>query len=304
MFKDYYKKAWDSVEPRKDLMAQILNDAENRNKNIVAFPKKQRKNIFKYTASVAAAFVICAATVLYPQLEKTHNDYTDTLNKAANVENIQKVEISEQSTDIGDNSENANVGIVTSDIGANNSVSENPKINKSVNPVAKSEKSEKSDLKTDTPVVKSEAKTEAISYAGSAESIDELPKTDSTHDAASIANVQTEPDTAAELPASYSLTPDESEKTTTAYSGAKSAPSQNDKFEFATEAAENIIFTPTEKSALTKAEALELAASVVDEYDETHIFCDDTNSIWRVDFVLNHEVVKTVYVTFDGEIGC
>lgn len=74
MFKDSYKRAFDSISPRENLLDEILNS------------KAKKPPVFKrvsvYAASIAALFVLTSVFAVYPSIVKNHikNTAADTVS--------------------------------------------------------------------------------------------------------------------------------------------------------------------------------------------------------------------------------
>ena len=82
MFKKFYKSAFDSIEPPKDLLNELLYRAENRaeNERVVYESKTKKakviklKSVYKYSACIAAALVAALLVTAIPLLKISDND--------------------------------------------------------------------------------------------------------------------------------------------------------------------------------------------------------------------------------------
>lgn len=318
MFKDTYKKAMDNFSPREGLLEEIFKKAESgeiAKTTVKALPK--RKKIFRYAASVAAAIVICVGAVAYPVVYETFNDYE---NKSANVSNEKRNENSLQAG--SENIENIKEQTrekTAEDIGeTNKTAGQKSEAQASAKQANKAET--KDDVKEVLPKKESFGKEniktdEQVSYKDkSAEQ-----STDKTSETAKDSEEKNLPQQEENINTQSFLAADNMREKG-ADSNDASAGAQvikraaNDsicaEFDYNQDIknCEDIVFTNKKNNsgagAKTEYDALCAAKKeYVQSYEYTNIYCDYTNEVWRVDFVLKSgKTAARVYVAFDGEV--
>ncbi len=317
MFKDTYKKAMDNFSPREGLLEEIFKKAESgetARTTVKALPK--RKKVFRYAASVAAAIVICVGAVAYPVVYETFNDYENKsanvsnekrnenslTDKSENIENIKEQTREKTAEDIGETKKTAGQ---KSEAQASAKQANKAETKDDVKEVLPKESSRKENIKTD----------EQASYKDkSAEQ-----STDKTSETAKDSEEKNLPQQEDNINTQSFLAADnmreKSADSNDASAGAqviKSAANDSICAEFDynqdIKNCEDIVFTNKKNNsgaeAKTEYDALCAAKKeYVQDYEYTNIYCDYTNEVWRVDFVLKSgKTAARVYVAFDGDV--
>lgn len=268
MFKDVYKQALDDIEPRENLLADILEKGTQKK------PKRNFKAVGRWASTAAAVFVFAAVAVAYPNMVNKYNE-----QKRADYEFAAKEENSGES--VNDTAE------------------------ESLETQSTAEEKSAEDFK-DKVVTETVTEDKAGYGEETAETVENKISSESNEKAADTQPMTAFEDTqesvneeSAGIPMLTSLdasdyvdsADEEQEEEVGSYSSARASTGGGGSSSGA--GAVQI----TEDSALKIAKT-----AVTAEYESTQCSYDSEKNMWCVTFISKGETVCTVYVTEDGSI--